>query len=108
MKLFARIYVASRTQPRLRYFLGIQLTALVDVQPVKLRFHESHPLFLGDLSVLIGVHEKQQLLNLFRSEREPIRRSTKRSLLLSCIQGVDPRFGKNRDGRYEISSRLHA
>jgi hypothetical protein len=52
----------------------IQEYGLTWIQPVEFRIHEHEPLLFGDLAVLVGIHEEQHLLYLFRSEHLLIRR----------------------------------
>ena len=35
---------------------------MVFIEPVKLRFHKPHIFLSGDLAIFVGIHKKQQLL----------------------------------------------
>lgn len=51
---------------------GWNLALLTRIEPVELRFHELHPFLLGDLSILVSVHQSEQLFRLLLAIRNRI------------------------------------
>ena len=76
-------------QSGLRQFFDIQLTALILIQSLELCFHKLHVLCLGYFAVLVGIHEKQQLLDLVLAKCQLIVwvRSCRSFRLRSCGPG---------------------
>src|SRR3984957_918982 len=75
-------------QPVRTEFLDIQFSLLVFVQSVKLLSHESHPCLLGNLSVLVRLHQKDQIFDGILSKCELILR-----LWHTCFRLRDDAFG---------------
>ena len=82
--LLTQTYWVAYTQLRLHKFLDVQQTVLALIQSVELRFHKLHPFLHGDLAALVGIHNEQQLLDLFFSECQFVLQ------LRSCCLWRDP------------------
>src|ERR1700680_2834458 len=98
------------TQFRLRQFLDLQLPCLALIESFELRFHELHPLLLGDFAVLVGIHEEEQLLDLILCECQFILRLRNCCLLCDRSPQHDPgcdQHCNDHDEGYNVRSPQH-
>ena len=60
LALLAHTSEVAHAQLRLREFLDVELAILFHIEPVELRFHEAHPLMLGDFAGFAGINQEQR------------------------------------------------
>ena len=59
-ELLAHASEVAHAQLRLREFLDVEFAVLFYIEPVELRFHETHPLMLGDFAGFAGINQEQR------------------------------------------------
>src|SRR5271170_4534556 len=87
-----QLLMAARDRPHriLGQFLYVEFAVFVDVHAIELGLHNGHKLLFGDLAVLVGVHQLEQLFGFGFAFEDSLRRGrwNRAACLCGALAGV--------------------